>query len=375
LGVGTNDTVIHPGLQILQIPPPTQTGTQSQSVYDANKESDQDASDLADLKQQYTDLWNQWKTAKAGTTTAMNQYVARLDPNNGINGKNVFLPASASDNQPTDANAGYTTRKGIFKPYVDGNTFQYTAGQRGCPPPSWTSVPNAGYTSGMAVGSLLTSDPELVVGSAMRNGQSCGFEGENVYVSTLVSQPKSSYLGCYFDAAQSTTTSFVPPMTGPTTQGFTASATNEIEPAYVAWHAFDGNPNTSYIVTSTDPYDSFNVVGLSYQVGGNALYLTCPQPFVVTGYSIEIGDMGGIPSTYHLLGRASLDDDWVDLHDNYNNTDSTRLTAGVEKSFITNNQNKQAFTYFALCFASPQCINNSTDTGIDCSVKTIEIKS
>ena len=328
LGVGTgagadSDTVIHPGLQIVNVPSTTQKANQSQSVYDANQQSDQDTADLADLKQQYTDLWNQWKAAKANTTTAMNQYVARLDPNNGINQKNVFLPASSSETDPTDTDAGYTTRKGIFKPYASLSQVDNLQGQRGCPAldTGWTSVPNAGYTAGMAVGSLLSSNPELVVGTPMQDGQSCGFEGENVYVSTLVSQPKSSYLGCYFDRAPHQSVAFVPTMTAPTTQGFAASASSELDStAYPAWKAFDADPDTFW--HSNMVYNDYNgsYEGQTSLGGYNGEFITilCPTARILTKYAIQGRlDCCGTPNnrdpySWVVLGRSGiLGGDWV----------------------------------------------------------------
>ena len=56
------------------------------------------------------------------------------------------------------------------------------------------------FSSSYVVGSTIPTNPALVMGTPMINGQSCGNEGVNVYVNTLMNQnPTSTYKGCYKD--------------------------------------------------------------------------------------------------------------------------------------------------------------------------------
>lgn len=87
---------------------------------------------------------------------------------------------------------GYVTGKGKFKWYDTSETFNQTAGKNGCP----TNIINSPISSNDYNTPGANID-NLIVGTAMLTGQSCGNEGKNVWVTNVVSNPSSSFTGCY----------------------------------------------------------------------------------------------------------------------------------------------------------------------------------
>lgn len=105
----------------------------------------------------------------------------------------------SGNNIDIGSHKGYVTNHGIFKHYPNQRIFKKTQGKYGCPRGNGpqVSVPNSKMYN--REGSILTSDPKMIVGSRMKSGQACGKEGQNVHV-THVGLPKSSkFIGCYGD--------------------------------------------------------------------------------------------------------------------------------------------------------------------------------
>ena len=84
---------------------------------------------------------------------------------------------------------GYVTSQGIFKAYPSQKIYNATAGKNGCPV---NTINGLSKTTNVYAASLKQ-------GTDMISGQSCGNEGQNVYASTLISSPTTTYMGCYND--------------------------------------------------------------------------------------------------------------------------------------------------------------------------------
>ncbi len=90
---------------------------------------------------------------------------------------------------------GYVTKQGVFRKYPNRDVFDVISGNYGCPK-EIINV-NIPWTNEYIDGSMIPLNPPLLVGRDMKEGESCGFEGSNVYVSSLNLQPSSKYVGCY----------------------------------------------------------------------------------------------------------------------------------------------------------------------------------
>jgi hypothetical protein len=93
----------------------------------------------------------------------------------------------------------YVTNVGVAKPIGDWDTYQSLLGKNGCP----TAFEDVAldWSSSYIEGSIIPLKPSLIVGPPMKAGESCGNEGKNIYVSSLISNNSTmAYQGCYQDA-------------------------------------------------------------------------------------------------------------------------------------------------------------------------------
>ena len=122
----------------------------------------------------------------------------------------AFLDATAKNNRYsgtnikfTDGTIGYVTQKGFFKLYSD-DIYNNTYGRNGCPK-NWQQLDIDFRPEYKEKGSVIPTDPPLIVGTPMTSGQQCGNEGINIQVTTIA--PKNSpflYHGCYEAVPKST---------------------------------------------------------------------------------------------------------------------------------------------------------------------------
>jgi len=150
------------------------------------------------LKQQYDYTLQEYDGLVAKIKGTATNYFDRVNPKNPYLGKNVCLQ---------NGSCGYVTQKGVFKLYPDNDTYTATAGQNGCPNTPYINIMGDGDVN--TVGSTISSNPPLIVGTPMTAGQSCGNEGSNVFVNRLISNPTVSYVGCYADNMVSPLMSFI----------------------------------------------------------------------------------------------------------------------------------------------------------------------
>jgi hypothetical protein len=148
---------------------------------------------LANLRTEYASTMTEYEQLMATVSGGTSDYISRVSPNNPYLGKNI---------QFTTGNICYVTQQGVVKWYPNWDLYTSTAGLNGCPASSqvmqislpWLPEYNTS-------GTIIPTNPALVSGTPMTDGQSCGNEGVNVYVNTMISNPVSSYQGCYADNA------------------------------------------------------------------------------------------------------------------------------------------------------------------------------
>ena len=171
--------------------------SQTKSVLQNNDYSSQKQT-VDNLKQQYQSTLNEYDQLVAKIKGSATNYFDRVNPKNPYLGKNVCLQ---------NGSCGYVTQKGVFKLYPDNDTYTATAGQNGCPKTPYINIMGDGDVN--TIGSSISSNPPLVVGTPMTAGQSCGNEGSKVFVNRLISDPNVSYVGCYADNTVTPLMSFI----------------------------------------------------------------------------------------------------------------------------------------------------------------------
>jgi hypothetical protein len=158
---------------------------------------------LQTLQNKYDLLVDKYKTIQNKIKTSVNN---AINVKNNYAGKNIKF---------TNNVIGYVTQQGIFRKYPNRDVFDAISGKNGCP----TQIVNVNinWSNEYIEGSYIPTQPPLLVGRIMTPGESCGYEGNNVYVTNLNNNPTSNYVGCYNDNVDNPTMTLNPEDTGYTT--------------------------------------------------------------------------------------------------------------------------------------------------------------
>ena len=164
----------------------SQLGEESSQVLNDTQPTQREIDELVQLKKQYNHIIDTYNSLLSDSLENTSNYFERIDPSTDTYiGSNISLSNSV---------IGYVTQQGVFKPYK-GETFKKTAGQNNCP----TSITNIDVKSENAydTGSYLNTNPKLLIGTIMKTGQSCGFEGKNVSVDKVLPSTEDQYINCF----------------------------------------------------------------------------------------------------------------------------------------------------------------------------------
>lgn len=158
------------------------------------------------LKKEYSNTLNKYNSLLNQINVTTDNYFKRVNSSNPYLGKNVY---STIEPKPL----GYVTMQGVFKWYTNWDIVNATAGKNGCPgitQESWKSaIPINVSIDYNNPGAIINTNPPLIVGSPMIAGQSCGNEGSNVFVNSLMEKSLTSYEGCYQDSIEKATMTFI----------------------------------------------------------------------------------------------------------------------------------------------------------------------
>jgi hypothetical protein len=160
------------------------------SFNNSSQNSDEELNNFMRLEAQYNDMLLQYNAIQKKIGDSSLDIIKRTSSTtNPYLNKNVKF---------TNNVVAYVTSQGIVKPYPSFDLYMSMAGKNGCPNSElmYIDIP---FITAYISGSIIPTNPSLVVGSPMVQGESCGNEGKNVYVSTLVQNVNSSYVGCYSD--------------------------------------------------------------------------------------------------------------------------------------------------------------------------------
>lgn len=218
-----------------------------------------------DLVQQYDQAMSQYKDAVKQVSSEVTNNIYREGPNNPYSGKNWLLNGTGA--------IGYVTDQGVYKWYPSWDVMNNTSGKNGCPT-GYDQLTNNSPNYNLP-GQMLGTQPDLEVGNMMVSGQSCGNEGNNVYVSSLVNNPNNEYKGCYPLYPPSPAMELMPLFTSSAaTNGYSADASsiwgNDIE-GEGPWRVFDQN-NDTFWHSSTDPSYLYDATTGVYQGTSSVTY-------------------------------------------------------------------------------------------------------
>ena len=105
----------------------------------------------------------------------------------------------------------YVTSQGLVKWYPNSEIWEATAGSNGCPSSGQVTQLNIPWIEAYNTqGATIPTTPNLITGTPMTSGQSCGYEGSNVFVNTMVgSNVTSNFQGCYADNPETPAMTFL----------------------------------------------------------------------------------------------------------------------------------------------------------------------
>ena len=147
----------------------------------------------SELLQSQNDTLANYNNTFNKITNKTQDYVNRISSSNPYLNKFIRF---------TNGTIAYVTNLGVAKPIGSPNAYQSLLGKNGCPTTA-QEVPME-WSSSYIEGSIIPLNPTLVVGPAMTEGESCGNEGKNVYVSSIISKDVTiAYQGCYQDSSPS----------------------------------------------------------------------------------------------------------------------------------------------------------------------------
>lgn len=146
--------------------------------------------------QEYNQLTNQISQGYAG-------YSDRVSSSNPYLNKYIRFPTGQ---------ICYVTNQGVIKYIPNPSVLTSISGNNGCPSASSSSYidVNIPWSNNYNIpGTQVPTTPPLIMGSEMVMNESCGNEGANVFVNTMLSNPSASYVGCYQDNTTTPAMTFV----------------------------------------------------------------------------------------------------------------------------------------------------------------------
>ena len=188
----------------------TSNKTSDDGSYQLAEDSKQILSDTSSgtdnsLQNEYNITLLAYQKLLAKVSGGTSDYINRVSPTNPYLNKYIHW---------TDPAAGgsimYVTNQGVAKPINDKDVLKSILGINGCPTmKSMIGISLPWDSSYLVAGTKIPTKPTLVVGPVMTKGESCGNEGNNVYVDKLLTNSSATYNGCYGDDPSSRTMSFI----------------------------------------------------------------------------------------------------------------------------------------------------------------------
>ena len=273
------------------IPEENPLATQSREIveeYDYSGKQEE----IQSLREEYDEVLAQYEDLMAKINWSANSYLDRVN-NNPYLGKNIRF---------SSGEVAYVTQQGVIK-LIPTNIWNSIAGKNGCPDKTFVDV-NMPWLPEYDTLSTNIDELNLITGSPMISGQSCGNAGQNVYVNRLVSNPTEKYIGCYNDKPPSTEILFVPKMNSSNNvSGFISYATSVYQNNNGfcgPWAAFDRSTTTYWHSATNNLYDKKKGEylgsnskfvklkdGSDSAIKGEYLQINLPKKYALTKYELQ----------------------------------------------------------------------------------------
>jgi len=158
---------------------------------------------MEQLKQEYNKTLNEYNDLVSKVSQSATNYVNRTSSNNPYLNKIIRF---------TTGQLYYVTNQGVAKYIPNANVLNSISGKNGCPTNNgnYTDVNVAWTNDYKTVGTQVPTNPPLVIGTNMKLNESCGYEGTNVFVNSMLSNIQNpTYVGCYQDNSTTPAMTFI----------------------------------------------------------------------------------------------------------------------------------------------------------------------
>jgi hypothetical protein len=179
---------------------PNSLTSQSMNIINNNTYNTQQQQTISNLQQEYKNTLSEYESLTAQISGSTTGYLNRVNPNNPYLGKNIKIGEKVM----------YVTQQGVAKLYPTQDILNSTAGSNNCPSQQTIVTVNIPWSSSYATAGVnIPTNPPLITGTPMTAEQSCGNEGNNVFVNKLINNPTATYQGCYADNTSSPLMTFI----------------------------------------------------------------------------------------------------------------------------------------------------------------------
>jgi hypothetical protein len=268
--------------------------TESNEVIENNYAISEETKHLKMLQDEYQLELTKYQDKMNNLSLSAENYAKRINPNNPYLGKNIKF---------TNNVVCYVTNQGVAKP-IHPFVWNSIQEKNGCPDKTTTNV-DIPWEPKYRIPGTQIGDLNLISGTRMRFRESCGNEGKNIYVDSMMDNPTDEYLGCFNDAPPATEVMLVPVMNSSNNvSGFQSSASSIFQnnnSSFGPWAAFDRNDRTFWHSSTggTHVYDRSNgryrgniemnilVNGSTIRLAGEQIWITLPEAVVITRYTIK----------------------------------------------------------------------------------------
>jgi hypothetical protein len=160
---------------------------QSNSVLDSVKITETDIQNKINLKKEYNIVLKKYKQKLHEVNRGIKDYMKRVNPNNPFLNSNIRF---------STGELAYVTNQGVVKLIPSPKILQRLLN---CPRKKVVNASIPWLAEYNTPGTKIPTTPPLISGTKMVSGETCGNEGNNVYVDKLVTNPSTNFKGCYGD--------------------------------------------------------------------------------------------------------------------------------------------------------------------------------
>lgn len=170
---------------------------QSNSILNSLKSNSTNIQNKIALKKEYNTILEQYKKKLDEINEGTNDYINRVNRKNPYLNNNIRF---------SSGEIGYVTNQGVVKLIPSAEILKSLLN---CPKKNILDANIPWLESYNTPGTKIPTTPPLLSGSKMVLGETCGNEGNNVYVDRLVTNPTVDYKGCYADKKTKPVMTFV----------------------------------------------------------------------------------------------------------------------------------------------------------------------